>query len=96
MMNNDHDNDNDDDDNNDRILHTAAAAPIPASSRPFSLGPSLKYSIVITAPIDCINITGRKAAIRATNKYINLGILNNANVFPRPDLFWFSKSVEGN
>lgn len=65
-----------------------------ARKRPFSLGPSLKYSIVITEPMDCSNNVGNMAAIRNTSGYITVGLLNISNVLVTPDLLRCSESIK--
>lgn len=65
-----------------------------ARKRPFSLGPSLKYSIVITEPMDCSNNVGNMAAIRNTSGYITVGLLNISNVLVIPDLLRCSESIK--
>lgn len=82
--------------NNIYSKHTAEANPMAASRRPFSRGPSLKYSIAITEPMDCSNIVGNMAAIRNTRGYITFGLLNISNVLVMPDLLRCSESIKEN
>lgn len=78
------------------LKHTAEANPMAANKRPFSRGASLKYSIAITEPIECISITGRKPIICNTNGNRTSGLLNSSKVLVTPDLFTCSESIEEN
>lgn len=65
---------------------TAEAAPNTAISIPFSQGPSLKSSIIITAPTDWNKVTGRRAANLIATSFKTDSKLNSSSVLLRTDL----------